>query len=140
MTAARPEVVAIGSGGGGLVPARLSSARSWTWGVLDTGNTPGDKLRAIEIAGRSIGVGPSVFTFRDVFEALFAGCGGELGDHLTLNRAERFAWRLWSGGARPNFFSRYRGQGRGNPGLRRGDRGGGTSRLDGLRNAQSCDT
>jgi 1-hydroxycarotenoid 3,4-desaturase len=98
------KVVVIGAGVGGLSAALLCAARGLDTLVLESAGGPGGKLRSVEVAGRGIDVGPTVFTLRDVFEALFADCGGALGDHLTLRRAQRLARHFWTDGAQLDLY------------------------------------
>jgi 1-hydroxycarotenoid 3,4-desaturase len=98
--ATRPKVIIIGAGVGGLVSAMVAAARGLDTLVIEASGAPGGKLRAIDVAGQRIDAGPTVFTLRNVFDALFAECGGALGDHLALKRAERLARHYWTDGSR----------------------------------------
>jgi 1-hydroxycarotenoid 3,4-desaturase len=98
--ATRPKVIVIGAGVGGLVAALMAAARGFDTLVIEAAGAPGGKLRAIDVAGHSLDVGPTVFTLREVFESLFEECGGALGDHLTLTRAQRLARHFWTDGSR----------------------------------------
>ncbi len=102
--ASRPRVVVVGAGVGGLVAAMVLSARGFETLVVEAGDAPGGKLRAMEVAGQSIDVGPTVFTLRDVFDGLFEECGGALDDHLTLIRAERLARHFWTDGSQLDLY------------------------------------
>jgi 1-hydroxycarotenoid 3,4-desaturase len=102
--AMRSKVVVVGAGVGGLTAALLCAARGMDTLVIEAGDGPGGKLRSVEVAGRSVDVGPTVFTLRDVFETLFEDCGGALSDHLTLRRAERLARHFWTDGSRLDLF------------------------------------
>jgi 1-hydroxycarotenoid 3,4-desaturase len=96
----RRRVIVIGSGMGGLSAALLTAARGLDTLVLERAPAPGGKLRELEIDGRKIDAGPTVFTMRDVFEELFASAGASLGDHLKLKRAEVLARHAWTDGSR----------------------------------------
>ena len=100
-----PTVVVVGAGVGGLVAALVCAAHGCDTLVIEAAGGPGGKLRAVEVAGRSIDVGPTVFTLRNVFESLFEECGGAIGDHLTLRRAERLARHFWSDGSRLDLYA-----------------------------------
>jgi 1-hydroxycarotenoid 3,4-desaturase len=93
-------VIVIGSGIGGLSAALLTAAHGLDTLVLERAPAPGGKLRELEIDGRKIDAGPTVFTMRDVFEDLFASAGASLGDHLKLKRAEVLARHAWTDGSR----------------------------------------
>ncbi|MCW2282314.1 1-hydroxycarotenoid 3,4-desaturase [Rhodoblastus acidophilus] len=102
--ASRPRVAVVGAGVGGLVAAMVLAARGVETLVVEAGDAPGGKLRAVEVLGQSIDVGPTVFTLRDVFDGLFAECGGVLDEHLTLARAERLARHFWTDGSQLDLF------------------------------------
>jgi 1-hydroxycarotenoid 3,4-desaturase len=88
-------VIVIGAGIGGLVSAALLAARGCDVTVIEAAATPGGKLRAVNVAGDPIDGGPTVFTLRDVFVELFAACGSNLDDHLTMRRATTLARHAW---------------------------------------------
>lgn len=93
-------VIVIGAGVGGLAAALLAAARGLDTLVLEKADAPGGKLSEIEVAGRRIDAGPTVFTLRDVFDDLFASAGASLDDHLSLKPARVLARHAWAGGAR----------------------------------------
>ena len=92
------------AGIGGLVAALLSAAHGFDTLVLERAPAPGGKMRELEIEGRRIDAGPTVFTMRDVFEDLFASAGASLGDHLKLKRAGVLARHAWADGSRLDLF------------------------------------
>jgi 1-hydroxycarotenoid 3,4-desaturase len=98
-------VIVIGAGIGGLAATLLTAAQGLDTLVLERAPTPGGKLREVEIEGRKIDAGPTVFTMRDVFEELFASAGASLGDHLKLKRADVLARHAWTDGARLDLTS-----------------------------------
>jgi 1-hydroxycarotenoid 3,4-desaturase len=104
-SATRPKVIIIGAGVGGLAAALIAAARGLDTLVIEAADAPGGKLRAIDVGGQSLDVGPTVFTLRDVFESLFEECGGCLSDYLTLTRAERLARHFWTDGSRLDLFA-----------------------------------
>jgi 1-hydroxycarotenoid 3,4-desaturase len=93
-------VIVVGAGVGGMAAALLVAASGVATLVLERAEAPGGKLAEVEVAGRRIDAGPTVFTMRDVFEELFASAGVSLQDHLTLKRARVLARHAWTGGAR----------------------------------------
>jgi 1-hydroxycarotenoid 3,4-desaturase len=93
-------VIVIGAGIGGLTAALLTAAQGLDTLVLERASAPGGKLRELEVDGRKIDAGPTVFTMRDVFEELFASAGASLEDHLKLKRAEVLARHAWTDGSR----------------------------------------
>ncbi len=62
-------------------------------------------MRTIEVAGRTLDAGPTVFTMRWVFEALFADAGENLTDHLALIPATTLARHAWAGGQSLDLFA-----------------------------------
>ena len=93
-------VIVVGAGIGGLAAALLTAVQGLPTLVLERAATPGGKLSEIEIAGWRLDAGPTVLTMRDVFEALFAGAGASLDDHLNLKPLRVQARHAWAGGAR----------------------------------------
>ncbi|WP_439533324.1 1-hydroxycarotenoid 3,4-desaturase CrtD [Polymorphobacter sp.] len=91
-------VVIVGAGMGGL------SAAAWLAGagvpvvVVERMHHPGGKLRTVDCGGVAVDAGPTVFTGRDLFEAMFDQVGEQLADHLTLTSAERLARHGWQDG------------------------------------------
>jgi 1-hydroxycarotenoid 3,4-desaturase len=101
---ARP-VVVIGAGIGGLACA-VDLARSGREVlVLERASVAGGKLREVEIDGRPLDAGPTVFTMRWVFDELFAAAGARLEDHLSLRAAEVLARHAWSRDERLDLFA-----------------------------------
>ncbi|GGD17176.1 1-hydroxycarotenoid 3,4-desaturase CrtD [Aureimonas glaciei] len=80
-------VVVVGAGVGGLVSALLLSASGLEVTVVERAARAGGKLREIDVAGQGIDSGPTIFTMRWVFEAIFAAAGARLEDHLSLAKA-----------------------------------------------------
>lgn len=98
-------VVVIGAGIGGLAAALDLAGRGLDVTVLERADAPGGKMRQVEVAGARIDAGPTVFTMRWVFEALFADAGASLGDHLTLHPAAVLARHAWSADERLDLFA-----------------------------------
>jgi len=66
------KIAIIGAGIGGLVAALLLAAAGREVVVCEAGPSPGGKLREVFLEGAAIDAGPTVFTLRPVFEAIFA--------------------------------------------------------------------
>jgi 1-hydroxycarotenoid 3,4-desaturase len=98
-------VIVIGAGVAGLVAALELSARGAQVTVLEKEATPGGKLREITVGNARIDAGPTVFTLRRVFDAVFASAGMRLDDHLTLKPADIIARHAWSEGGRLDLFA-----------------------------------
>jgi 1-hydroxycarotenoid 3,4-desaturase len=85
----------IGAGIGGLTSAALLAARGCDVTVLEKEAWVGGKARRVSVDGAEIDGGPTVFTYRRVFEELFAACGARLDDHITARRADIIARHAW---------------------------------------------
>ncbi len=96
------KAVVIGSGIAGLVAAVELAAAGLDVTVLEKEPTPGGKLRQL---GAGIDAGPTVFTMRFVFDAVFAAAGTTLEAHLTLKPAEILARHAWSAEQRLDLFA-----------------------------------
>ena len=92
----RRRVVVVGAGVGGLVAAALVAAHGHDVTVLEQQVLPGGKLREVHVAGRGLDAGPTVFTMRPVFEALFDELGLRLDDLLALQPARVLARHAWN--------------------------------------------
>ena len=103
MTATR--VAVIGAGIGGLVAAIDLAGRGLDVVVLERAATPGGKMRQVWVDGVALDAGPTVFTMRWVFEAIFADAGASLGTALTLRPAEVLARHAWHDGGRLDLFA-----------------------------------
>lgn len=88
-------VVVIGAGIGGLVSAALLAARGCDVTVLEKEAWVGGKARRVAVDGVEIDGGPTVFTYRAVFDDIFAACGSRLDDHVTVRKAEVLARHWW---------------------------------------------
>jgi 1-hydroxycarotenoid 3,4-desaturase len=64
--------------------------------VFERASTPGGKMRELHVAGRAIDAGPTVFTLRGVFDAVFADAGESLSDHIKLIPANVLARHAWN--------------------------------------------
>ncbi len=103
-------VVVIGAGIGGLCAAALLAARGVPVTVVERMATPGGKLRTVDVrddAGgdTAIDAGPTVFTARWIFEALFAELGEDMSNHLTLLPSERLARHAWQDGSQLDLWA-----------------------------------
>ena len=88
-------VAVIGAGIGGLTTAALLAARGADVTVLEKETWVGGKARRVNVDGAEIDGGPTVFTYREVFDEVFAACGARLEDHVTIARAEVIARHAW---------------------------------------------
>jgi 1-hydroxycarotenoid 3,4-desaturase len=92
-------VLIIGAGVGGLVSAALLAARGMPVLVVEKAQGPGGKVRQLPVDNMPIDAGPTVFTMRDVFDAVFDACGASLEDYVTVKQADILARHAWSDGS-----------------------------------------
>ena len=78
-------VVVIGAGVGGLACAIDLAARGVAVTLLERAAQPGGKMREVEIDGRAMDAGPTVFTMRWVFDELLDSAGTSLDAQLDLS-------------------------------------------------------
>lgn len=100
-----PHVLVVGAGIGGLAAAAGLAARGVRVTVLERAAAPGGKMREVAVDGVRLDAGPTVFTMRWVFDALFAAAGARLDDHLTLRPASLLARHAWSATERLDLFA-----------------------------------
>ena len=98
---AQPRVVIVGAGIGGLTSAALLAAEGCAVTLCEATRVPGGKAHA----ENGIDAGPTVFTKRAVFEAIFDACGDSLDAHLTLHPADILARHAWSESERLDLFA-----------------------------------
>lgn len=89
-------VVVIGAGIGGLTSAALLAARGAHVTVCEKEAWVGGKARRVLVDGVEIDGGPTVFTYREVFDEMFAACGTTLEEHVTVSKAEVIARHAWN--------------------------------------------
>lgn len=96
--ALRPQkIVIVGAGIGGLAAALELSHAGLPVTVVERAATPGGKLRALPSAAGPVDAGPTVFTLRGHFDALFDACGESLDAHVPLERLDVLARHHWRG-------------------------------------------
>ncbi|MFM7348035.1 MAG: phytoene desaturase family protein, partial [Erythrobacter sp.] len=88
-------VVVIGAGIGGLTSAALLAARGCDVTVCEKESWVGGKARRVPVDGAEVDGGPTVFTYRAVFDEVFAACGARLEDHVRVTKAEVLARHAW---------------------------------------------
>ncbi len=92
--------VVIGAGVGGLVAALELALAGEAVTVLEADDRVGGKLRQITVGPHSLDSGPTVFTMRWVFDALFAAAGSSLEEAVQPRALEVLARHYWPDGSR----------------------------------------
>jgi 1-hydroxycarotenoid 3,4-desaturase len=100
-----PTIIIIGAGIGGLTAAAILAAHGANVTVLERAGAPGGKMRVVTVGGAALDAGPTVFTMRPVFEAIFAAAGTSLDAHLQLHRATTLARHAWGPTQRLDLFA-----------------------------------
>ncbi|MEO0823190.1 MAG: FAD-dependent oxidoreductase, partial [Pseudomonadota bacterium] len=95
-----PRIVVIGAGFGGLSAALRLAAAGQDVTVVERTATVGGKARQVSVGGHGVAGGPTVFTMRWVFDALFAEAGSSTEAELALTRAHVLARHAWPDGSR----------------------------------------
>lgn len=98
-------LVVVGAGIGGLVGSLLLAARGEEVLLLEAADRPGGKLRELLADGQPVDSGPTVFTLKPLFEAIFAEAGLAFEDHVALTPARVLARHAWRDGSRLDLFA-----------------------------------
>src|SRR6516164_3802700 len=98
-------VVVIGAGTAGLSAALALAAHGLEVIVVERSDRPGGKMREVELGGRRIDSGPTVFTMRWVFDELLGALGERLEDHVTLQPLRVLGRHAWTDGSRLDLFA-----------------------------------
>ncbi|MDE8348900.1 MAG: phytoene desaturase family protein [Acidocella sp.] len=102
---AQRKIIVIGAGIGGLVAATQLAHAGLDVTVCETAATAGGKLRELNVGGTAIDAGPTVFTLRTVFDAIFTILGEQLDQHISLEPLDCLARHVWEDGARLDLFA-----------------------------------
>ena len=90
-----PRTIIVGAGIGGLTSAALLAAQGFDVTVVEAAGHPGGKVRQDVVGGTAIDAGPTVFTKRPIFDAIFEACGASLDDYIRLTPASILARHAW---------------------------------------------
>jgi 1-hydroxycarotenoid 3,4-desaturase len=93
------KVIVVGAGVSGLVSSLLLAARGLDVTLIEAGDAPGGKMRAVAVDGVAIDAGPTVFTMRWVFDEILAEVGSSLDELVTLTPLTVLARHAWRGHA-----------------------------------------
>lgn len=92
--------VVIGAGVGGLAAAAVLAHEGWAVSLFERDAGLGGKLRRQAAGPGWVDAGPTVFTLRPFFEALWQRLGERLDEHLQLAPLDVLARHAWTDGAR----------------------------------------
>ncbi len=98
-------VIVVGAGIAGLVAALLLVSRGQPLRVIERAAQPGGKMREVEVAGRRLDAGPTVFTMRWVFDEIFRAAGTSLEAQLSIRPLAVLARHAWVEGGRLDLFA-----------------------------------
>ncbi|MEM9841885.1 MAG: FAD-dependent oxidoreductase, partial [Pseudomonadota bacterium] len=98
-------VIIIGGGAGGLAAAMDLTSAGLAVTLIEQGDAVGGKMRQIQVDGKGIDAGPTVFTMRWIFEALFERSGADLASELSLKPATRLARHGWQDGSQLDLWA-----------------------------------
>ncbi|MGF1462940.1 MAG: 1-hydroxycarotenoid 3,4-desaturase CrtD [Maricaulaceae bacterium] len=88
-------VVVIGAGMGGLAAAIDLAVAGLEVVVCEAQAYPGGKMRSVEVMGRPVDAGPTVFTLRAVFDSLFDHAGASFDEHVPTEAIGVLARHAW---------------------------------------------
>jgi 1-hydroxycarotenoid 3,4-desaturase len=92
-----PQVAVIGAGIGGLVSALLLAYKGLNVTLFEAADTPGGKIRQVQVDGVGIDSGPTVFTMRWIFDQMLAELGTSLENILQLEPLGILSRHAWAG-------------------------------------------
>lgn len=98
-------IVVIGAGIGGLTAAIDLATRGARVTLLERASYPGGKMREVNVNNQSIDAGPTVFTMRWVFDALFEQLGTRLESEVEIEKVDILARHAWSESQRLDLFA-----------------------------------
>lgn len=99
------KVIVIGAGIGGLAAAAELAAHGAAVTLVDRAAAVGGKMRRLDVAGRLVDGGPTVFTMKWVFDALFEAAGASFDDAVSARRLSVISRNAWGPGEVLDLFS-----------------------------------
>jgi 1-hydroxycarotenoid 3,4-desaturase len=100
-----PPVAVIGAGFGGLAAALRLAARGEAVLLFEAMPEPGGKARAEQAGPHALEAGPTVFTMKPVFEALFAEAGADFDLCVKTTPLACLARHFWPDGTMLDLFA-----------------------------------
>lgn len=105
MSRRQPQLAVIGGGMGGLSTAIEAAGRGVAVTLYERAATLGGKLREVTVGEHRIDSGPTVFTMRWIFDALFGAVDRRLEDYVALHQASTLARHRWQDGSQLDLFA-----------------------------------
>lgn len=101
----RDRVVVVGAGIAGLSAAVSLACAGHDVHLVERAESPGGKMRQVEVGGTPVDAGPTVFTMKWAFDRLLAQAGTTLEAEVGLTRAGTLARHAWGDGSRLDLFA-----------------------------------
>ena len=98
-------IAIVGAGIGALSAAALLARRGHSVDVFERSGAAGGKLRQTFAGGPGVDAGPTVFTLKPIFEALFDAAGGDFNASLRPEPATVIARHFWDDGPGLDLFA-----------------------------------
>jgi 1-hydroxycarotenoid 3,4-desaturase len=98
-------IVVVGAGIAGLSAAVDLAGAGFEVILLERSGAPGGKIREVQVAGRAMDAGPTVFTMPGVFEHLFQDAGDDFSQRVRLVPANILARHAWNSREQLDLFA-----------------------------------
>lgn len=98
-------IAVIGAGVGGLSAAIELAAAGHEVDLFEAAEEPGGKMRQLQVGGRGVDAGPTVFTMRWIFDGLLSSAGTTLEDTVNLHKADVLARHGWCQGGTLDLYA-----------------------------------
>ncbi|MEO1188364.1 MAG: FAD-dependent oxidoreductase, partial [Pseudomonadota bacterium] len=98
-------VIVIGAGAGGLAATMDLTAAGVDVTLVERAEDVGGKMRLVHVNETGINAGPTVFTMRWVFDALFQQSNASFDSELALTPADRLARHAWLDGSQLDLWA-----------------------------------
>ena len=104
MQEAGDQAVVVGAGFGGLATAIRLAALGMKVTLVEAGETPGGKARAVPTPAGPAQTGPTVLTWPHLAADLFALAGQSMADQVTLHALPELARHIWPDGSQLDLY------------------------------------
>lgn len=97
---ARPHAIVVGAGLGGLAAAMRLGAKGYRVTVIDKLDVPGGRGSCIRQDGHRFDLGPTIVTVPQLYRELWAACGRDFDQDVTLKSLDPFYEIRWPDGTK----------------------------------------